>query len=158
MITMTFGRLFDCAKTPVPPVTKARLNGNNTPRLLIKKSPIISVDSVTIDGEAQTITDWFMDGDYLVRSDYQAFIKKMYPQIIVTVTHGYATVPAAIEAAAEQFAHHWVDQATSEANLTATQNIGEYGTFNISVAGRGNRRPTGVPSVDVVLNEYKAGF
>jgi len=93
------------------PLTE-KYNGRSTPRLTLRKWPIISVASVLIDGVAVpassgvTVNGWYQSGDREIALRGYAFTKG-YGNVIVTYTAGYATVPVRFERACEATCLRW---------------------------------------------------
>ena len=60
--------------------------------VLLPERPVVSVSSVTIDGEPLEV-NWTLDGDHLVHR----FGWPLQARVVVTYTHGYEPVPDAIK-------------------------------------------------------------
>lgn len=119
--------------------------GNNSMTLMLDNFPVISVDSVIVDGETLDGADYRIkpiagygdnNGGILERLDGDDFRKGNH-NVTVTYTWGYQTPPAAVTDIAEEIA--------SELLLTAVNNFKTGGLESMSIEGFqtkfDNRRP-----------------
>lgn len=86
------------------------LRGSRDREIILPERPVVSVSSVTLNGQALTTdSDWYVDGDKLIRRRmildvahglYSEQIGWGFPAwaLVVTYTHGYETIPDAIRA------------------------------------------------------------
>jgi hypothetical protein len=90
------------------------LYGDGFPYLNLKSKPITVLSSVSVNGVAQTVADFTIDGETIVNKYGNAF--PVGSVIVATYTAGYATVPASIINAVLQIA--------SLKSMEAGENIG----------------------------------
>lgn len=120
----------DAAKQQIVLVTDdvLTLNGTRKERVTLPERPVVSVASVTLDGETLTEgTDWFLADDQIVRRRTafvdgfgSAFLDAPFllgsgfgfpsQTLVVTYTHGFATIPGSVkEICLEAVVRVWVN-------------------------------------------------
>ena len=113
-------------------------NGKGLPRLWLRKLPVVSISSLTVNGSALASTDYTYDGDTgeLVRGDGQADqrFQCRFPHgtknIAIVYTGGYSPIPEAVKAATIMTVQHIVD-GLKATGLFSSESIGDYSyTFN----------------------------
>lgn len=115
-----------------PEVTEsAALDANNSHVLVLPKSPVTAVNSVTNDGNVLTVaTDvyWYDDGRLYLQSGARWGCKRQ--SVVVNYTHGYAAVPDELKQVCLQVAARKLENPTDAKSDTA-------GAVNESYFGQG---------------------
>jgi len=126
------------------------LTGDGTDTLLTGDPLISSLVSVTVDGTAWVVNDIGGDRSLGILTAPKGEVWTKGAQIIATYDHGYDHVPERVKAAVLTLAV----EATlpSALNPRATVESTDVGAFRLSIARPDT--PTGIPDVDIVINEY----
>lgn len=147
-----FARICDVAFEPTT-VTET-LAGGGYPELALAHGKVTSIATVERwDGSAWsafTGTYRLLDGGILL--DSGGCWPRGRANIRVTYTHGYAEVPGPIKRAALILAVN--DLKSSNVSDRATQQVNQFGSYNLSVAGWREHSYYGLPIVDSVLARY----
>ena len=135
----------------VPRCRRVTLIGDGSWRLNLPDPAVRSVRSVTVAGVALTATEL---AALVVREwgalDLTASVWTDQAEIVACYEHGEDYVPAPVSQAVMLLAPEYLTRKALASR--ATQEITELGTFNLSVAGF--RRPTGIPEVDRVAQDF----
>lgn len=143
-----------CGQAFVPRYHSETLRGNNRSNLILKYPNLISILSVTVDGTAMTVGDYELDEALgLVRTDGSWFPCPSGSGRNVTVeyTHGMTVCPVDVKEECLTFLRSKLTHVVAgipNAQMTEAIDGGRQMTF----ASQGAEAPTGIPSVDEVLN------
>jgi hypothetical protein len=144
-----------CGRSFVPRYAREVLYGDGTGTLWLSNPEPLRVISCTVDGE-----DW-SDREFN-RPDYNLRIltvndARWHRKIVIEYEYGKPEVPVRIKEAAIKRAKYSLVSGQSRIDERATvMNIPEFGNFVLATPGvRGSY--TGIPEVDVVLDDYVLG-
>jgi hypothetical protein len=115
-----------------------------------------TISSCTIDGVAQTTSDWVMyDHGVVVRDTGTFSYEHPGRNVVIAGTAGYSSAaPAEIAWACRTLARQYVLDLHSRIPDRALQVQSDLGNITIAQAG-GPGRPTSLPDVNAVLNRYR---
>ena len=107
LLTLASGLIQQEARQTIELVTDdvLTIRGTRERKLLLPERPVVSVSSITLGGSAVSSDSYYIDGDHLVRgsggdflSDFSGGYGSAASPLVITYTHGYATIPDAIKA------------------------------------------------------------
>lgn len=143
-----------CGQAFVPRYERETLRGDGTSHLLLKWPNLLSVVSVTVDDVAQTAADFELDDALgLVWTDGSTFTRPTGSgnNVVVEYTHGLNVCPPDMKTACLTFLRSRLTHVVAGIpgpQATEAVDGGRLMTF----ATQGTDQPTGIPSVDEVLN------
>ena len=146
-----------CGVAFVPRYATITVRGNGARSILLPHSRLLDVLSVTIDGTAKDATDYELDEDFgIVAKDGSTFTRPSSTSgrnVTVTYTHGYKSCPPEMRRACLTWmASKLTTQASGLSTAAATEVVDGGRQMTFSTASASDRRPTGIDSVDAVLN------
>lgn len=125
------------------------LNGDGSDRLVLDHWPVRELVSLSVDGTDSLATAVSWEDGWL-------YLPGGFPtgerNVVVTYVHGYDAPPADLKAKALLYARYLLLGGNSRIPDRATLMSNDFGTFNLATAGKD--KPTGLPEVDAVLNDY----
>lgn len=145
-----------CERAFVPTYAREIYDGNGGYFLYVDRSYPTRVLAATIDGTAQTTTDWTVSSAGKVDTAYNGIFTWAAggQNVALEYVHGLTRPPSDLARAALRLARHVLLTETTtvpdRANLMTT----EFATFRLQTADENRDRPTGLPEVDAVLNRY----
>jgi hypothetical protein len=133
------------------------LDGNNLVSIRIPSTPFIrSITSATVDGVAQTTTNWALRDEGVITRDTSYFVYT-HPglNVVISGTAGAtSTPPTEIVWASRTLAIGNILQLENRVPDRALSVQSEFGNIAVAQAG-GQNRPTEYPAVNAVLNRHK---
>ena len=143
-----------CSVAFVPRFEIETLQGDGSCQLLLKHPRPLTILSVTVDGEAQDVADFELDPILGLRYTTGATFARSSTGRNVTVcyTHGYPYPPADIKEACLAFIRSKVSMKVTGIPNAAMDGSDSTRQWTYSVPGA--EKPTGIESVDEVLNRY----
>jgi len=144
-----------CGVAFVPRYERDVLRGDGTPYLALSKIRPLSLIAVTIDGVSQTLTDFTLHDTGLIEYEGSVFpTSSTGPNVVVTYEHGFPNVPEdirheVVKAIRQELLRYVKDLPTD----AISQAFPDGPTIRYSTPG--TDRPTGILSLDAVLNRYK---
>lgn len=140
----------------VPRHTRESLAGTNTTRLLLASRPPRSLIAASIDGTtvADLTTLTLRSWGVVERSSGLTFpVPTTTPtNVVVEYTYGYDQPPNDLRLAFLTYCRYLLLDTRSRIPDRASVMSTDFGTFTLTTAGF--KRPTGLPDVDAVLNDY----
>lgn len=145
-----------CGVAFVPRYATVTVRGNGRSAILLPHSRLLDVLSVTIDGVAKDAADYELDEDHgIVAVDGSTFTRPSTNGRNVTIayTHGYQSCPPEMaRGCLTWMASKLTAQASGLATPGASEVVDGGRQMTFSSASAADRRPTGIDSVDAVLN------
>lgn len=142
----------ECGVSFAPKYGREQVAGNGSTSLWLRRSRISRLLAVTVDNVALT-------SDQLADIDVYEYGKLYRPSgwpcsgkrnVVVEYEHGWQTPPAKISEAAMILARY--DLVVSDLSDRTVSYANDLGQFRLSVPG--SKYPTGIPTVDAVLERY----
>lgn len=132
----------------VPRASRDTLDAYDLPFVRLNWPMPYNLRSLTIDGSAQTTTDYVLDESGKLRLTSGGVISCYTPQgVDVLYDHGFkAPRQDVIDIALTIAAHYLFDERTSTLSMRATQTTSEVGIINLGRIDRDH--PTGIPKID----------
>ena len=144
-----------------PKAFTVTLDGTGRRTIWTEKPLLVSLTAVSIDGVALSSSDWaawalYEDG--MIRRDEGVFAASTTGRnVVISGTHGHASVPESVAYAARTLARWYVLKLESETPSNAITATNEWGT--VVLAQPGKHGPTPLPQVNEVLKRYRVrGF
>lgn len=142
-----------CEVAFVPRYARDVLRGDGRNRITLSHHRPRVLRSVTVDGAAKNVGEFSFDGIALEWNGGTFTAPTTgTPNVVVVYEHGYSHAPEAIADACEVFVETRLLGERSGIPRLAISVDSEFGQMRLSTPG--DRRPTGIPSVDAVLNEF----
>lgn len=139
----------------VPRFARQTLDGDSRCDLILDHLKCTRLLSVTVDGVAQTLSDFVLDRSGVLTWTNGRFPPTKRQNVIVEVVHGFERPPAAISSAA--LARTAMLLQPSQFNGAVTVTTPDGASYQYSQAGQsfagGGRRYYGQPDVDAVLSD-----
>lgn len=149
----------ECQTSFVPRPKVETLNGVGTPGLVLSTPYVQSITSVVVDGVASTDSFSVVRG-VLQRTTVGSFTPLTWAwgtrNVVVTYMSGYSDVPppdikeAALQATRARLMSTSSDSTIDDRRTSITNDAGTTVSFVIA----GEKRPTGYPEVDAVINRW----
>lgn len=142
-----------CEVAFVPRFAREELRGDGRNRITLRHHRPRVLRSISVGGEVRSVDDFAFDGCVLDWSGgtFTAPISGA-TNVVVEYEHGYDHVPEALAQACRVFVETRLLGDRGGIPRLAISVDSEFG--NMRLATPGDRRPTGIPSVDAALNEY----
>jgi hypothetical protein len=141
-----------CEVAFVPRYARDLLRGDGSNRITLGHHRPHSLRSIEIDGEAQTTSEFHFDGLVLEWDSGSFPVAVGEPNVEVVYEHGHEFAPAMISQACRVYVEQRLLGDRSGIPRLALSVDSEFGNMRLSTPGP--NRPTGIPLVDAVLNEY----
>lgn len=108
--------------------------GSPGSRIRLPQRPVVDVTAVTLAGVAVSSDDWYVEGDELVRSQWDAGNQAHFgfggswgqptQELVITYTHGYSTIPGVVKAVClEMVVRAWVNPGTVLAETHGSESV-----------------------------------
>ena len=139
----------------VPTYRREVKDGDGRQWLTLEKVSGRRLIEVTIDGTAQTLTNWTINEQGLVRTDGEVFVRSVPAghNIVVKYEWGELAPALDLQRAALTLARYILLNSESTIPDRARLMQTEWAMFHLDTASEDN--PTGLPEVDAVLKRYR---
>jgi len=126
-------------------------DANDSTRIHVLNGNVNSIVAVTLAGVAQTLTNWTITSDGLMRTDGDSFASSLQggQELVIEYTWGNEQCPSDLKQAMLKLARHYLLSTDSSIPDRARMMQTQFGMFIMDVASE--NKPTGLPEVDSVL-------
>lgn len=136
-------------------------NGRDSIRLIKDDGSTVlfprTLTSVTVDGDAQTVTGWALYPEGIIKRGEGSFTyTKPGRNVVIEGTAGVTSAPpSGIAWACRTLARYYALNLHNRVPDRALQVQNDFGTVTLAQAGGQPDRPTALPEVNAVLNRYR---